>query len=139
MGKGPAVLSCQFCGRSDKRFTEQTLDKHYVKTCPMLCPCPLCGQVVEISSLQLHFVSECERKSLVRQCPMCKEAVRSDDLDAHVAAKKCIVATKTHNVCPLCHARFEAGSKGWDKHLLNAPGCKNNPRKYDGGNGEEFK
>ena len=137
--KASAALSCQFCGRSDKRFTEQTLDKHYVKTCPMLCPCPLCGQVTEIANLQLHFVSECERKNLVRQCPMCKEAVRAEDLDAHVAAKKCIVATKTHSVCPLCHARFEGGHKGWEKHLLNAPGCKNNPRKYDGGNGEEFR
>ncbi|CUI14123.1 Hypothetical protein, putative [Bodo saltans] len=135
----PSTKTCQFCDRYDKRFDEQSFQLHYLRTCPMLCPCPLCGQVTEISYLQTHIVSECDHRTLVRQCPLCKEAVRAEDLEDHVAAKQCIVASKQYNVCPLCHEKLTpAGEKGWKLHLLKSPGCVNNPRQFDGGAGEEF-
>jgi centrosomal protein CEP104 len=135
----PSTKTCQFCERYDKRFDEQSFQLHYLRTCPMLCPCPLCGQVTEISYLQTHIVSECDHRTLVRQCPLCKEAVRAEDLDDHVAAKQCIAASKQYNVCPLCHEKLTpAGDKGWKLHLLKSPGCVNNPRQFDGGAGEEF-
>jgi centrosomal protein CEP104 len=126
--------TCQFCGRYDARFTDETLDAHYMRSCPMLCPCPLCGQVSEISLLQEHLVSECDRASLVRQCPSCKEALRAQDLATHVAAKRCIPANPaSYSVCPLCHEKLQPGDAGWTRHLCQAPGCPNNPRPYDGG------
>lgn len=124
---------CQYCGKYDEGFTEETLDLHLVRDCPMLCPCPLCVQVTEISQLQPHLVNECDRRSLVKQCPICLEAVRAEDLEAHVAAAECIPASSKHSLCPLCHAKFPVGPEGWIKHFARAPGCPNNPRMWNGG------
>ncbi|KEG09173.1 hypothetical protein DQ04_05681010 [Trypanosoma grayi] len=127
-----ATRTCQFCGEFDAGFTEAALDIHYIRMCPMLCPCPLCDQVTEIATLQQHLTSECENRLLVRECPICKEAVRVEDIKRHVAANACIKASQTHSVCPLCHARFQSGAVGWVAHLASPPGCPNNPRRYDG-------
>ncbi|ESL06347.1 hypothetical protein TRSC58_05981 [Trypanosoma rangeli SC58] len=127
-----AGKTCQFCGGFDENFSGSTLDIHLVRACPMLCPCPLCDQVTEIANLQQHLTTECENRRLVRECPVCREAVRVEDIKKHIAAKRCIKAVPTHSVCPLCHARFLAGSAGWVAHLASPPGCPNNPRRYDG-------
>lgn len=130
--------TCQFCGKYDERFNDHLLDLHYVRTCPMLVPCPLCGQITEIALLQEHLVKECDRRALVRQCPICYEAVRAEDYDAHVAAKACIPFSQEYAVCPLCHMKLPPGDEGWESHFLQSPGCRNNPRRWDGGAGEEF-
>ena len=125
---------CQYCNAYDERFTEDNLDLHLVRDCPMLCPCPLCGQVTEISQLQPHLVNECDRRSLVKQCPLCLEAVRAEDLEPHVEAAECIRADpSSYSLCPLCHAKFPAGPEGWLRHFASSPGCPNNPRPWDGG------
>lgn len=36
---------CTFCGMGDKSWTEDVLDLHYLKDCPLLAPCPACAQV----------------------------------------------------------------------------------------------
>ncbi|KAH9589358.1 hypothetical protein LSM04_007352 [Trypanosoma melophagium] len=131
-GTYATMKRCQFCGECDETFTEAGLDIHYIRACPMLCPCPLCDQVTEIATLQPHLTSECENRRVVRECPRCKEAVRVEDFKKHVDAMSCIKAVPTHSVCPLCHARFQTGSAGWLAHLASPPGCPNNPRKYDG-------
>nr|CCC52386.1 conserved hypothetical protein, fragment [Trypanosoma vivax Y486] len=118
--------------RYNASFVAASLDIHYIRACPMLCPCPLCDQVTEIATLQQHLITECESKHLVRECPRCKEAVRKEDIEGHIAAKMCIKAVSTHSVCPLCHERFESGAKGWLAHLASPPGCPKNPKKYDG-------
>ena len=49
---------CIFCGTKDETFTEEMLDTHYWKSCPMLKRCTKCSQVhVEISihSLIIYF------------------------------------------------------------------------------------
>lgn len=126
------LLTCQFCGEYNKHFTEINLDIHYVRSCPMLCPCPLCDQVTEICTLQRHLVSECEGMHLVRECPRCHEAIRAQEFKQHWSLQSCIEAVAAYSVCPLCHDRFRAGMDGWRQHLATAPGCPNNPRKYDG-------
>lgn len=124
--------SCQFCKEHNEGFTEENLDLHYIRSCPMLCPCPLCDQVTEIATLQEHLVTECDSRDLVRECPRCKEAVRLEDFRSHIEVEECIKYVPTHSICPLCHERFKAGMEGWRSHLARAPGCVNNPRKYDG-------
>uniref|UniRef100_A0A8B9GPX0 Centrosomal protein of 104 kDa n=1 Tax=Astyanax mexicanus TaxID=7994 RepID=A0A8B9GPX0_ASTMX len=51
--------------------------------CPMLCRCLHCRQVVEISSLTEHLLSECERRADFIQCFRCSEAVVRDRLTEH--------------------------------------------------------
>eukprot|EP00796_Vickermania_ingenoplastis_P004136 gene4136-2978_t len=115
--------TCHFCREFNENFTEANLDIHYIRSCPMLCPCPLCDQVTEIATLQHHLVTECDGRELVRECPRCREAVRAEDLEQHVDAQACIEHVPTHSVCPLCHGRFRSGMEGWRKHLTTAPGC----------------
>lgn len=124
--------SCQFCKEYNESFTDKNLDLHYIQSCPMLCPCPLCDQVTEIATLQEHLVTECDGREAVRECPRCKEAVRVEDLRLHIEDGGCIEYVPSHSVCPLCHDRFKAGMEGWRMHLARPPGCVNNPRKYDG-------
>ena len=131
--------TCQFCGKYDRRYNDAILDAHFAKSCPLLCPCPLCGQITEIPTLQQHLISECNRATAVKQCPTCREAVPVAELDEHVAAGACIPFSASYHVCPLCHVKLAPTDQGWDDHLLKAPGCPNNPRRYDGGAGEEFK
>lgn len=39
------VSLCIFCGERDETFTEEGLDLHYWKHCPMLTRCDFCKQV----------------------------------------------------------------------------------------------
>jgi centrosomal protein CEP104 len=133
------AATCQFCGKYDKRFTDAVLDAHYAKSCPFLMPCPLCEQITEIPTLQHHLITECNRATAVKQCPTCREAVPVAEFDDHVAAASCIPHSTQYQVCPLCHAKLPPKDQAWDDHLLKAPGCAMNPRRFDGGAGAEFK
>ncbi|XP_071059928.1 centrosomal protein of 104 kDa isoform X3 [Pseudochaenichthys georgianus] len=80
---------CIFCGKKDESFTEDGLDLHYWKHCPMLRRCDECRQVVEIASLTEHLLGECESRSRFSQCPRCSEAVAPEDLTRHVQGPAC--------------------------------------------------
>ena len=122
--------SCQFCGLYDPNFTSDQIDQHQFKECPMLIPCFKCQQIIDIPSLNHHFLNECQQKKQFKQCPRCKEAVLIKDYEAHIADKSCN-AFKSSNVCnrcPLCHNDITpAGKVGWEIHLLDKM-CPNNPR-----------
>ena len=121
---------CQFCGLYDPNFTSDQIDQHQFKECPMLIPCFKCQQIIDIPSLNHHFLNECQQKKQFKQCPRCKEAVLIKDYEAHIADKSCN-AFKSSNVCnrcPLCHNDITpAGKVGWEIHLLDKM-CPNNPR-----------
>ena len=122
--------SCQFCGLYDPNFTSDHINQHQFKECPMLLPCFKCGQIIEISNLNHHFLNECQHKKQFKQCPRCKEAVLIKDYDAHVADKSCnpFKSSNVCNRCPLCHNDITpAGKVGWEIHLLEQT-CPNNPR-----------
>ena len=122
--------TCQFCGLFNPNFTSEQIDLHQFKECPMLLPCFKCKQIVEISSLNHHFLNECTQKKQFKQCPRCKEAVLIKDYEAHVADKSCnaFKSSNTCNRCPLCHNDITpAGKVGWEIHLLEQM-CPNNPR-----------
>ncbi|XP_077314401.1 centrosomal protein of 104 kDa isoform X1 [Lithobates pipiens] len=122
---------CIFCGERDESFTEEGLDLHYWKHCPMLRRCEHCKQVVEIASLTDHLLTECTHKDSFGKCQRCSEAISKDHLLEHVKAKTCNPAKgdKVANRCPLCHENFLPGEEAWKTHLMGKDGCKANPRR----------
>ena len=126
----PAQPICKFCGKKDPVFaSEDNLDIHYWKDCPMLVACPDCSQVVEILNLNEHMLKECELAEVQRQCPRCKEAVHIDEYEQHVEEQACLPAKppSVANRCPLCHDDVDPGTEGWKQHIL-VEGCPNNDR-----------
>ncbi|KAI1892582.1 hypothetical protein AGOR_G00135060 [Albula goreensis] len=122
---------CIFCGEKDDSFTEEGLDLHYWKHCPMLRRCELCRQVVEISSLSEHLLVECESKDAFAKCERCTEAVPREDLAEHAQSLACNppVTDRVSNHCPLCHENFMPGEEAWKSHLMGREGCKQNSRR----------
>ncbi|KAL2103264.1 hypothetical protein ACEWY4_000132 [Coilia grayii] len=122
---------CIFCGEKDESFTEDGLDLHYWKHCPMLKRCVQCRQVVEISSLTDHLLMECESKGVFMQCARCTEAVHKDQLGDHAQSPTCKppVSGRKCNHCPLCHHNFPPGEEAWKLHLMGRDGCTQNSRR----------
>ncbi|XP_034280121.1 centrosomal protein of 104 kDa [Pantherophis guttatus] len=122
---------CIFCGERDDSFTEEGLDLHYWKHCPMLTRCDFCKQVVEIASLTEHLLTECEKKDNFAKCSRCCEALPKDELPRHVKSRSCNPAKpeKVANRCPLCHDNFTPGEEAWKVHLMGKDGCRMNPRR----------
>ncbi|BFZ23710.1 hypothetical protein BsWGS_26748 [Bradybaena similaris] len=126
--------TCIFCGEKNDSFTEEGLDLHYWKNCPMLKRCANCKQVVEIATYTDHILTECETKSNFSKCPRCTEAIARSEFDQHVADKACNASKPGLNHCPLCHENIPSGEDGWKEHLMNKTGCKQNPRRLLAGN-----
>ncbi|XP_062889352.1 centrosomal protein of 104 kDa isoform X1 [Mobula hypostoma] len=122
---------CIFCGERNEMFTDEGLDIHYWKHCPMLKRCEHCKQVVEIASLTEHRLTECEKKDSFGKCPCCSEAIAKEDLQEHLKMKNCNAAKpeKIANHCPLCHENFQPGEEPWKLHLMGRDGCKMNSRR----------
>ncbi|XP_063001151.1 centrosomal protein of 104 kDa [Elgaria multicarinata webbii] len=122
---------CIFCGERDESFTEEGLDLHYWKHCPMLTRCDFCKQVVEIASVTEHLLTECDKKDNFGKCPRCCEALPKDELPRHVKGKACNPAKpeKVANHCPLCHENFTPGEEAWKVHLMGKDGCRMNLRR----------
>ncbi|XP_013412883.1 centrosomal protein of 104 kDa isoform X2 [Lingula anatina] len=121
--------TCIFCGEKDEAFTEEGLDVHYWKSCPMLKRCTDCKQVVEIASFTEHQISECEAKGNFSKCPRCTEAIPNTEFDQHIKDKTCNAAVADQSHCPLCHENIPQGEEGWKNHLMGKDGCKHNPRR----------
>ena len=56
-------------------------------------------QVIEISGVSEHLLTECESSGKFAQCPRCKEAVLKVDLEGHLAKKSC-----SRKLCFWCSA-----------------------------------
>uniref|UniRef100_H2Z821 Centrosomal protein of 104 kDa n=1 Tax=Ciona savignyi TaxID=51511 RepID=H2Z821_CIOSA len=110
---------CIFCGEKDDSFTEEGLDLHYWKNCPMLKRCEHCKQVVEVAGYCGHLLTECDKKDEFGECPRCKEAILKSELDKHVADKRCTAAKPgSMDHCPLCHKNIALGEESWKAHLM---------------------
>uniref|UniRef100_A0A669QWQ9 Centrosomal protein of 104 kDa n=1 Tax=Phasianus colchicus TaxID=9054 RepID=A0A669QWQ9_PHACC len=128
---GKVGVLCIFCGERNESFTEEGLDLHYWKRCPMLTRCEHCKQVVEIASLTEHLLTECDKKDSFGKCQRCSEAFPKDELPKHIKSKTCNAA-KPENVanhCPLCHDNFSPGEEAWKSHLMGTDGCAMNLRR----------
>ncbi|KAL2296504.1 hypothetical protein Nmel_015823 [Mimus melanotis] len=122
---------CIFCGERSESFTEEGLDLHYWKHCPMLTRCEHCKQMLEIASLTEHLLTDCDKRDSFGKCPRCREAVPRDELPRHIKSRICNPA-KPENVanhCPLCHENFPPGEEAWRSHLMDKDGCKMNQRR----------
>jgi len=129
-GDAASATVCEFCGKTDRNFTDSAkMDIHLWKECPMLTTCNLCAQVVEIASLNSHFLEECDQKKSQRKCPRCKEAVSTSDYKQHIEEMSCLPSQpgNVSNRCPLCHQDAPPGPQGWKRHLVSE-GCPNNER-----------
>jgi len=101
------VTKCQFCGAVNSEGTQEAMDVHYWRECPMLTQCQFCEQVIEIAQLASHWREECEARSAATE-----------------AAKDL-----APNQCPLCRADIGTGKEqDWLQHILR-DGCAGNPRK----------
>ncbi|XP_048823774.1 centrosomal protein of 104 kDa isoform X3 [Lagopus muta] len=123
---------CIFCGERNESFTEEGLDLHYWKRCPMLTRCEHCKQVVEIASLTEHLLTECDKKDSFGKCQRCSEAFPKDELPKHVKSRTCNAAKPEDvaNHCPLCHDNFSPGEEAWKSHLMGTDGCAMNLRRF---------
>lgn len=123
---GQTYKMCIFCFASENWFTEESLNIHYWKNCPMLTRCVYCKEVVEIAGLIQHRLDDCDHNHLFQKCEKCLEAIFKDSFENH----ECTPSTsKTHRTrCPLCHTDIEK-EENWRDHLMGSNVCPNHPRK----------
>ncbi|XP_071945572.1 centrosomal protein of 104 kDa-like isoform X2 [Antedon mediterranea] len=137
---GDPDKQCVFCLERNDEFDKEGLDLHYWKYCPMLKRCQHCKQVVEVSVLVEHLLTECESRTEFAKCPRCSEAHEKYEIDKHVTEKLCTLAKKAMARCPLCHKNFPPGEESWRHHLMTKGMCITNHRnKQDAGKGRNTK
>ncbi|XP_029665508.1 centrosomal protein of 104 kDa isoform X4 [Formica exsecta] len=117
---------CIFCLSKGQVYSEEGLNIHYWRTCPMLTKCEACKQVVEISYLNLHLLNECDMRSNYVKCETCKQAVHENTFENHRQDKKCTKPIEGYERCPLCSALVNQNK--WREHLMGEHPCINNPR-----------
>ncbi|KYQ60786.1 hypothetical protein ALC60_00154 [Trachymyrmex zeteki] len=117
---------CIFCLSKGQVYSEEGLNIHYWRTCPMLTKCEACKQVVEISYLNLHLLNECDMRSNYVKCDTCKQAVHENAFEVHRQDKKCTKPIEGYERCPLCSALVNQNK--WREHLMGEHPCVNNPR-----------
>ncbi|XP_024891189.1 centrosomal protein of 104 kDa isoform X1 [Temnothorax curvispinosus] len=117
---------CIFCLSKGQVYSEEGLNIHYWRTCPMLTKCEACKQVVEISYLNLHLLNECDMRSNYVKCDTCKQAVNENAFENHRQDKKCTKPIEGYERCPLCSALVNQNK--WREHLMGEHPCVNNPR-----------
>ncbi|KAI8848250.1 hypothetical protein BC829DRAFT_394433 [Chytridium lagenaria] len=81
--------TCIFCERKSDGFTEENLDFHYWKECPMLCNCPLCN-LVRDDFLVSFTLNSMIYRFMVRECPRCREAIMASEFNNHLSRGTCI-------------------------------------------------
>ncbi|PSN39132.1 Centrosomal protein of 104 kDa [Blattella germanica] len=85
----PDDKMCIFCLSRADSFTEEGLNIHYWRSCPMLTRCTHCKQVVEIASLSQHLLEECEIRESYRKCERCTEAIHYELFEQHKSEASC--------------------------------------------------
>jgi centrosomal protein CEP104 len=119
---------CMFCGKTEPTWSEDLLDLHYWKECPLLSPCPACAQIVEIAGLPEHLLEECEHRQNFVPCDTTGLAIRKEDFAAWQESTACTPPPENSMYCPLCLTAIVDSDDMWRQHLLYA--CKRNNRSY---------
>jgi len=121
-------ISCMFCGKGDRSWTEDTLDMHYWKDCPLLAPCPACAQVLEVAGLTDHLLDECEHKESFLHCRTTGLAVRKQDYPTFKKGPYFRPLEDGTFLCPLCYTACLDTDADWNHHLCYE--CTQNQRIY---------
>ncbi|XP_065889816.1 centrosomal protein of 104 kDa-like isoform X2 [Dysidea avara] len=113
---------CLFCGLQQN----MTMEEHYLH-CAMLAYCSYCGQMVEVSGLTDHWLTECQHSTQFHKCSRCGEAVHSSSHDDH---QSCHLLENDKQSCPLCHVQIMASEQAWRDHLMGEGDhrCKGNTK-----------
>jgi len=121
---------CEYCGKRDPRFNEDSLDLHMYKVCPMLYLCHNCKNVIEITKLNSHLLIECSAAENYEPCSICNQAILRDEIDIHLEESNCKACDPEKAIkCPLCHKDVQpATNDAWKNHILKQK-CPGNPRK----------
>ena len=116
----PVERLCIFCGEQNDAFSDENLDIHYWKSCPMLKRCDSCNEVVEISELDQHLISECANKVDFTTCKVCAVVITKSEEVEHLKGQQCAQNSKQKFVCrcPLCKTVVDAGDENWKAHLI---------------------
>lgn len=117
---------CIFCLSKGKVYSEEGLNIHYWRSCPMLTKCESCKQVVEISHLNSHLLYECDLRNNYVKCEICKQAVNEKLFEEHKKDEKCTKPMEGYEKCPLC--RGLVNQNKWKDHLMGDHPCSSNPR-----------
>ncbi len=121
--------ACEYCGKCDEAFTQDSMDLHMYNECPMLFLCSSCGSIIEIININNHLLNECSGKADYKQCPVCHEAILKNEMDTHVEEGACKPPESNSVRCPLCHMDISPASiEAWRDHIL-VKQCPNNERR----------
>ena len=121
------VNACEFCGYYKPHITKDELNIHQYKDCPMLMQCNNCKQIIEISNLNNHLLSECDFKEKYIKCNRCKLVVEKDTINEHQISENCFdVNEDKEKLCPLCYLNIITEDI-WKIHFLEN-GCQGNIR-----------
>ena len=117
---------CEYCGKMDD-FTDEQMDLHLYKECPMLTICPGCMNVIEIIKLNEHLDTLCEKKGLYKKCGTCEEPIEKENFDNH-EQEGCEKSREDAIRCPLCHDQLSPKTEEvWRDHIMVRQ-CPNNER-----------
>lgn len=119
---------CTFC-KEETTFSEEELNIHYWKYCPLLMRCENCSEVIEIMTLRHHLLKDCDFKDKYKSCDRCLEVVEIEFLEHHISGSTCIKRNSVSNICPLCLEEIGSDHQDWNKHLVGPSACEIHPRK----------
>ncbi|KPP69512.1 centrosomal protein of 104 kDa-like, partial [Scleropages formosus] len=138
---------CIFCGERDDSFTDEGLDLHYWKHCPMLLRCDHCKQVGSYTladsglnvcpvahplspdlKVRSRFRVKHQDRMGLHFINPCRES-HTQHLEMMWRRNNAHGSEEKANHCPLCHENFTAGEEAWKSHLMGRDGCKQNPRR----------
>uniref|UniRef100_A0A1B6L5S4 UVR domain-containing protein n=1 Tax=Graphocephala atropunctata TaxID=36148 RepID=A0A1B6L5S4_9HEMI len=123
----PLDKQCIFCLERSESFTEEGLNIHYWKSCPMLMRCQHCQEVVEVASLNQHLADECDLRKLYKKCDHCSDVQHVDSFEEHRNSPSCLQGRILR--CPLCRTVVGAGEDWWREHLNGIHLCSKHPRR----------
>ncbi|RKP20621.1 hypothetical protein ROZALSC1DRAFT_27915, partial [Rozella allomycis CSF55] len=103
---------CVFCKEQFFETSNDVMSRHF-NECPLLCKCPYCSSLKEVSQLNEHVLHECAIKPKVIQCMKCYLAIPE--------------VSEDFIRCPLCleYILKDPLQEGLRCHLMNGIGCKN--------------
>ena len=111
-------IVCTYCGKRGVDGTDEWLDMHYWKECPLLVPCQACNEIVEIGSLNTHLLGECTKKDSYQSCYTTGLAIKKNIFQQWSKGPDCKSPPPNCIFCPLCLDAVEYSTEAWKEHHI---------------------